>query len=66
MAPAAIAGLRALAVGGVLYWLVTQALAAFPPSDDGVLYLVVDIAFQKNNYTIIVGKPLMRARSERI
>ena len=26
----------------VLYWLVTQALAAFPPPDDGVLYLVVD------------------------
>jgi hypothetical protein len=26
----------------VLYWLVTQALVAFPPPDDGVLYLVVD------------------------
>ena len=26
----------------VLYWLVTQALVAFPPPEDGVLYLVVD------------------------
>lgn len=26
----------------VLSWLVTQALAAFPPPGDGVLYLVVD------------------------
>jgi hypothetical protein len=26
----------------VLYWLVTQCFSAFPPPDDGVLYLVVD------------------------
>jgi hypothetical protein len=31
-----------------------------------ILILWVSIAFQKNNYTITVGKPFTRARPERI